>query len=519
MFQKSLFLLVATLLLGCNASKKLSHNTAENAFYSYQTNLAQLQDDKLSVILNIPGLEENTATYCFPKIVPGIYGAMDFGQYVQNLKAYDNDGNELAVRKADVNCWEIERASEISTITYDVDDVFEVFNFNFGNTYYRSAASTFSDSTFIINNNCLFGYFRGYTDKAFQISMDKPSELYAATSLVNTSRRPEQDLFTASSYHELVDNPIMYSEPDTAIISLPNINVEVACFSSSGRKIAKDIAKHIEPLLINQTAYLNNQLPVDEYTFIIYHNLNTEQNGYMGDGLEHSNSTLILFYMPLDIDVIKENIYGIASHEFFHILMPLGLHSEEIEYYDFNQPEFSKHLWLYEGMTEYFTMHMPITTGAQSLDEFTGILERKIRDMETFNTDLSLTELSKQPMEHQDQYYNVYLKGALLNLCLDIKLRELSKGSYGVQNLVADLTEQYGKNKPFKDDQLFSEMVEITGFNELESFINHYIDGTTPLPLEEMLMKVGLRLENGHVKTIETLTNQQQFMRKAWINQ
>lgn len=519
MFQKSLFVLIATLLLGCSTSQKVSQNRAKNVFYSYQTDLAHLEDDKLSVVLNIPGINENIATYCFPKIVPGIYGAMDFGQYVQNLRAYDKKGNELTVRRADINCWEIEKASDVSTITYDVDDVFEVFNFNFGNTYYRSAASTFSDSTFIINNNCLFGYFRGYTDKGFQISMNKSSGLYAATSLINTSKEPQQDIFVTSSYHELVDNPIMYSKPDTAIISLPNIKVEVACFSSSGRAIAKDIAKHIKPLLINQTAYLNNQLPVDEYTFIIYHNLNTEKNGYMGDGLEHSNSTLILFYMPLDIDVIKENIYGIASHEFFHILMPLGLHSEEIEYYDFNQPAFSKHLWLYEGMTEYFTMHMPIKTGAQSLGEFIATLERKIRDMEPFNSDLSLTELSEQPMEHQDQYYNVYLKGALLNLCLDIKLRELSKGSYGVQNLVMDLMERYGKDKPFKDDQLFSEMIDVTGFNELEGFIDHYIEGTTPLPLEEMLMKVGLKFENGHVKPIESLTDQQQALRKSWINQ
>ena len=42
-----------------------------------------------------------------------------------------------------------------------------------------------------------------------------------------------------------------------------------------------------------------------------------------------------------------------AAHEFFHIVTPLSIHSEEIQYFDFNQPKMSEHLWLYEGSTEY----------------------------------------------------------------------------------------------------------------------------------------------------------------------
>jgi predicted metalloprotease with PDZ domain len=48
--------------------------------------------------------------------------------------------------------------------------------------------------------------------------------------------------------------------------------------------------------------------------------------------------------------------------------------------------------------------------------------------MKEFDNSLSFTEMSKNSMERQDQYMNFYQKGALIGLCLDIRLRELSDG-------------------------------------------------------------------------------------------
>ena len=88
--------------------------------------------------------------------------------------------------------------------------------------------------------------------------------------------------------------------------------------------------------------------------------MDTEEGKFSGDGLEHSQSTLILLRCPLNVEAMTMNVYGIASHEFFHTVMPLALHSEEIQNYDFSNPEMSQHLWLYEGMTEYFTRLLPV---------------------------------------------------------------------------------------------------------------------------------------------------------------
>ncbi|MNE29411.1 hypothetical protein D3C80_1228920 [compost metagenome] len=120
-------------------------------------------------------------------------------------------------------------------------------------------------------------------------------------------------------------------------------------------------------------------------------------------------------------------------------------------------------------------------------------------------------------MEMQNEYYNVYLKGALINLCLDIKLRELSGGKYGVKDLVLQLTDRYGQGKPFEDDKLFAEIVSMTGFKELEAFIAKYIEGTEALPLEELLLKAGLKVVNGRISEVENSTPEQQKLRADWL--
>lgn len=508
-------------LLSCTTQKAIL--PGNGPAYSYVLDLNGLQGDQLSVSLALSGWGQPTATFCFPQIVPGIYGDMNFGQYISALEAADGKGRPLDARRLDVNCWEISNARALRTITYRVDDAWEEFDLNLQEGFYRSAASSFKPEAFVINTNCLFGYLKGFEGQPLQISITKPEGLYAATSLSRDDNKttPARDVFSAPDYHRLVDSPILYALPDTARFTLPGIEVEVACHSTSGESISGEVAQHIRPLLEKQAKYLGGKLPVDTYTFLIYHHLNPEKDVYLGDGLEHSHSTLILLYMPLDLEAIQWNVYGIASHEFFHILMPLGLHSHEIAGYDFNNPKFSKHLWLYEGMTEYFTIHMPVKTGGQNLQDFLREVEKKIEGMKSFDNTIPLTELSLKAREMQGQYYNFYLKGAMANLCLDIRLRELSGGRYGVQELVLGLIEKYGPNRPFEDDELFSEIVKITGFNEIGTFIEQYIAGGEPLPLQEMLQKVGLELnpDNGKITVSEHITAQQRKLREYWIGQ
>ncbi len=491
--------------------------------YAYTVDLTQLDGDRLNVELIVPERIGGSATFCFPRIVPGIYGAMEHGRLVQGLQAFAANGSPVQVDRLDTNCWKI--TGDARRITYAVDDGWEEFDRHVKDIrpgdpgYYRSSEGTYKDSVFVINHNAIFGYFEGGDDLEFEIHMVLPKSTYAATSLDQRSNG-DSVFFTAQDYRDLVDAPILIAPPDTAHIRLRDIEVLVAVHSTSGEPMAHAIAEHIRPLLQDQRAYLGGELPVDRYSFLLYHHPETRPDSWSGDGLEHATSTLILLHSPTDTEAIKQQVYGIASHEFFHTILPIGVHSEEIANYHFQHPEMSKHLWLYEGMTEYFAIHMPIKQSRITLEEFLATIEGKIRRMNGFTDSIPLTTLSEMAMDHQDQYYNFYLKGTLFCLGLDIALREGSKGAYGVQDLVNDLRERYGPEKPFRDDELFAVIEEIT-WPEIGDLLREHLDRPGPLPLKEWFAKVGVEFDPITFRTEAAAdpSEEQLKLRKAWIGQ
>lgn len=504
------------LITGC-ASVKQSPSSKTGLTYNYSLDLNDFKNDQLAVQLSVNGLKEDTVQFCFPKIIPGIYSFANYGKSVAEISFKDGKGTLLKNKRLDDNRWEIYGGKKLTNVSYTVNDNWEEFNSGFKGEYYMTESS-FGPNRFIINHNTVFGYFKGFEKFPIEIKISRPKTLYAATSL-KSSVGLQADTFYAKSYNQLIDNPILYAAADTTNIVLPGINVQIACYSNTGKSMSKELAGFIRPLLINQTKYLGGKLPVSNYTFIIYHNDRKDSKRMTAQGLEHSNSTLILLNAPLDMDVLKKTVYNIASHEFFHILMPLGIHSYEIANYNFDNPEFSRHLWLYEGMTEYFTIHMPIKNKLITLDDFITVLEKKYKGMQPYDTNISMIDLSLNSMKMEDQYLNVYEKGPLLNLCLDLRLRELSDGKFGAQDLVFALLKKYGPDKAFKDDELFDEIIRICGYPEIGSFFDRYVKGHEALPLAESLKKVGLDMKDGKITKIENLTDAQKKLRYSWINQ
>ncbi|MEO6166352.1 MAG: peptidase M61, partial [Chitinophagales bacterium] len=182
-----------------------------------------------------------------------------------------------------------------------------------------------------------------------------------------------------------------------------------------------------------------------------------------------------------------------AAHEFFHIITPLNIHSEEIQYFDFSHPKMSQHLWLYEGTTEYHAHLVQEKYKLITPDQFLETISDKMTNAAFgFNDTLPFTELSKGCLDqYKDQYPNVYLKGALIGMCLDIRLRSLSNGNYGIQNLMRDLSKEYGKQYAFKDDELFDKIGTLT-YPQITDFLKQYVAGRLPLPFEETFKMVGV---------------------------
>ena len=499
----------------------VSSQLLANNPYKYRVDLVNVKDDKVLVTLTAPKIKDNEIVFYMPKIVPGTYAIADYGRMVSDFHAFDKKGNELEVERLDDNSWKISKARKLEKITYWVEDTYD--SDKPGPSIFQPAGTNIEDDkNFIVNTSGFFGYFEGMKKEEFELVFIRDKEFYGATGLQYSDNQPivgkivtegssgmspsiGADKFVVEDYDRLIDSPLMYSEADTAIIKVANTDVLIASYSPNKMISAAEIAESIREVLSAQNKFLGGKLPVDKYAFIFYF---TDQPVTSYGALEHSYSSV--YYMPEQtIGQMNQQLRDFAAHEFFHIVTPLNIHSEEIGSFDFNNPKMSRHLWMYEGMTEYFAGSVQVKYGLVTPQQYLGMLEEKLLVSQQFKDQLPFTELSLGALdEYADQYYNVYQKGALIGAALDIKLRELSDGAYGVQNMMADLSKEYGKDKSFKDDELFDEIVKLT-YPEIGEFLNTYVAGDKSLPYSEIFEKVGVDvIDNGTVKQYSLIFNQ-----------
>lgn len=489
-FQLFLLLIVSTLALG-------------QGKVQYKLDLTKLENDRLEVIVKTPKFKQKEVVYALPKIVPGTYANYDFGRFVQDFKALDAQGKNLKFKKTGPNTYQISNASQMAELRYFVHDTWDSPEIS-GDYVFEPAGTSFQqDSLFALNTHAMLGYFIGHEKIQVQLSIDKPKTMYGASSIQNKSHS-STDQFEAAYYQELIDAPLMYANPDTVSFPLANANILISVYSPNKMCSAAQVAEQIKPLLEAQKKYLGGQLPVSNYAFIIVLSDNIKNGSY--GALEHAQSSF--YYLPEgNIQTLAETIREVCAHEFFHIVTPLNIHSEEIGNFNFLEPKMSKHLWLYEGLTEYAAHHVQLKYQITDLKKFMSTFENKWEVMNVqFDRKLPFTVMSEKVLDkYKDEYGNVYQKGAWLGFGLDLTLRKLSQGKYGTQEMMRDLAQYYGPHQSFKDNELFDQLVKITQKPELKSFFQKYVEGKEEIPVADWLHSIGYEIQEFSVSPIKSL--------------
>ncbi len=473
----------------------VSHVTAQQ--YSAELDITNVVNDQIEVKVNTPKVEGKNLLYVFPMIVPGTYDLSDYGRFISNFKAYDEKGKNIKVKRNDVNSYKIKKASKVASVSYTVDDTWD----DFGKQYiFQPGGVNFEPGKqFVFNNFGLFGYFNGMNNIPYELRITKPADFYGASSLDKSMTTPNLDVFFAENYVELVDQPIMYNKPDTASYSEDGANIGIAVYSPDNSITAAQIKEVIQPITKAASFVLGN-IPTDEYWFLFYFFEMTDEVFIKGGGalgaLEHKKSSFYFLPQPsgqrMTLESVLDIVKSVAAHEFLHILSPLNLHSEEIAYFDFYKTELSEHLWLYEGVTEYLSIKTRLIGELVSLEDFYAEMGGKIKSSGRYK-DISFTEMSKRITEPEfaKSYGNVYEKGALIAMMLDIKIAEASNGNKDLIDLVLELIDEYGIKKPFKDDEIIDVIVSKTSPDVGEFFKKHVI-GAEPIPYNDYLNICGL---------------------------
>ncbi|WP_299532384.1 peptidase M61 [Ulvibacterium sp.] len=490
----------AMAVYGCGSSKALI--TAEKTPMAVAIDLVNVDDDKVLVSIDPGAFQEDMVSFYIPKIIPGTYSEDNYGRFVEGLKALDYKGNELNVSKSDDNTWNISNASSLDRITYYVNDTYDTENEVKDAVFSPAGTNILGNANFVLNLHGFVGYFNGLKEIPYKITITRPAGLKATTSLkekINESSVPNIDVFTANRYFEVIDSPIQYTQPNTETFQIKDIEVTLSVYSPNGTYTASTLKDRMEEMMTAQKAFLGDIDGTKEYNILLYLSTMDPSDATGFGALEHHTSTVVVLPETISQDRLEQAMVDVVSHEFFHIVTPLNIHSEEIQYFDFNNPKMSEHLWMYEGTTEYFANIFQIQQGLINEEEFYKRMMDKANNAKAYDDAMSFTKMSKNILKepYKKNYANVYEKGALINMVLDIMLREKSNGEKGVLWLMKELSKKYGGMTPFKDDELIDEIVAMT-YPEMRAFFDIHVIGDTPIDYGKYLAKVGLT-----IKTLE----------------
>lgn len=490
-----LSLTIATLILGCKSGSNTVSKKEINEI-GVTIDLNNVVDDKVLVTVKAPTITSEEIVYQLPKIIPGTYSEDDYGKYIDDLKAFDKKGNPITVTKKDLNSWSIADAKNLDKVTYLVNDTYDIEKGgSFGGNEVFSPAGTNIDAgkNFMLNNHGFVGYFSDKKDLTYKVTVLHPEALFGATSLTDSDASATSDLFVTQRYNDLVDNPIMYSKPDFTSFTVDGMEILFSVYSANGKHTAKSLSGDLEKTMRAQKKFLGPINSNKKYTVLLYLSDMKKKDAKGFGALEHNTSTTVVFPEMMPTGALGEQIKDVVSHEFFHIVTPLSVHSNEIHYFDFNTPRMSKHLWMYEGVTEYFANLFQINQGLIDEDDFYQRMVGKIKNAKRLNDKMPFTKMSANVLQkpYKDQYLNVYEKGALIAMCIDITIREKSNGQRGILDLMQKLSHEFGSSKPFSDDELFDKIVALT-YPEVGTFLTTYVDGETPIPYDEYFAKVGV---------------------------
>ena len=217
-------------------------------------------------------------------------------------------------------------------------------------------------------------------------------------------------------------------------------------------------------------------------------------------------------------------VTDIASHEFFHIVTPLNIHSEIVEEFNFVEPTSSVHLWLYEGVTEWASNILLYRAGELDLREYlrNSVRQKILINNLYFDPSWSLKRLAAESFTTAGakQYGNIYYKGSLVGNLLDIRLLQLSDGQIGLREVLLKLIKAYGKGKPVSEATFFDDFASMT-FPEIKDFFEAYVLDNQELPLVEYFEKIGISITGSKqsdllVKKMDELTPEQEKLFEAW---
>lgn len=423
---------------------------------------------------------------------PGRYVVLDFPGSVRSIEATDASGEPLEMAKTDKAAWRIRTGGA------DEVRVSYVLYANELNLRTRHVDPTHA----FLSGSSVFLYHPDFRGEPLRVRIEKPEHWRVATGLEPCNSTP--DAFVSPDFDILVDSPFEIGEHQLIEFDLDGVPHEIVIWGEC-EVDEEQLAADFKAITRHQ-AEIFGEIPYQRYVFMIHC-----QPG-MGGGTEHWNST-IMGARPESFteDGLYRNFLRLTSHEMFHTWNVKRLRPAGISPYEYQKENYSDLFWVAEGTTSYYDGFTLARIGLTDEQTFLNRIASQVAGHRTRPGRMlqSLAESSydawikfnRPTPDSNNSTISFYGSGALVNLKLDMKIREATGDRESLDTLMRTMYERFPlEGGGFTDDDFRETAEELSGL-DLREFWRRFVHGTGDYEVEEALRRVGLELYLRNAKT------------------
>ncbi len=406
-----------------------------------------------------------------PVWTPGSYLVREFGRHVQDFAVKDAAGQPLKWEKTDKHAWRV--------VTNGARDWHATYRVYANELSVRT--SELNSAHAFWNNANLLMYLDGFLQSPATVRVLAPDVWKVATGLPIVPG--QKNTFRAENFDLLYDSPFEVSNFKTLVFNVKGIPHRIV-IDGEGNYDPERMRRDVQKLVETQVETMGGEIPYRDYTFILHLRANA------GGGLEHANSTALGYprfafktergdrttsAAPNTTDTPQRDYRGflsLVSHEFFHLWNVKRIRPDALGPFDYTKENYTKLLWVAEGITDYYADLLLRRAGLITEGEFLAATARSIQNLQntpgrqvqsveesSFDTWIKYYRQDENSINSQISYYD---KGAILGLLLDLELRKRTNGGKSLDDVMRYLyTEFFKKNRNYGpgDFQKASELV------------------------------------------------------------
>jgi len=433
----------------------------------------------------------NNLRLYMPVWTPGSYLVREFSKHIDSWSC------NLAARKENKNTWFIscEQAKKI-LFTYSIY-AFEL-----------SVRTSFvDDSQAYLNNAGICIVPEGSEHLPSEIKLiPSPSWKEISTSLAISGK----DKWTrmANNYHELADSPILLGNQEVLSFDVKGVPHEAALTGSSNLKKKKFI-QDLQRICEEETAIFRHH-PCSSYLFLIYH------TDTIKGGLEHMDcsSNFIPRWGYTKGEKYNSSM-SLLAHEYFHLWNIKRIRPAELASYDYNQEQYTRQLWVAEGITSYYDDYITYKAGIESKQEYLQIVADNISSVvnrpgdkvqsladASFDTWIKYYRPNENSINSQVHYYQ---KGAAIAVALNCLILHHSSGKKSLDDVMRSLYKLWGKEPGagYTEGQVLKVFEKVAGI-DLGDFFRDHIYGTVAVNYNKYFNLIGFELKDNSEKKCYT---------------